>query len=90
MRFLCSTHQLHLVINERGEIQGLKLTKGNVDDRTPVPELTKRITGLLFGDKGYLDQKLFSDLYNKGLKLITSIKRNMKNKLIPLIVLVKT
>ena len=77
--------KLHLLINETGEIQGLKLTKGNVDDRSPVPELTKRITGLLFGDKGYLKQELFFDLYNKGLKLVTGIKKNMKNKLMPLI-----
>jgi hypothetical protein len=41
------------VINERGEIQGVKFTPGNVDDRAPVPELTKHLTGLLFGDKGY-------------------------------------
>ncbi len=77
--------KLHLLINEIGEIQGLKLTKGNVDDRSPVPELTKRITGLLFGDKGYLKQELFLNLYNKGLKLVTGIKKNMKNKLMPLI-----
>ena len=34
--------KLHLVINENGEIQGAKLTPGNVDDRVPVPELTKK------------------------------------------------
>jgi len=30
----------------------LKLTKGNVDDRVPVPELTKRLTGIIAADKG--------------------------------------
>ena len=37
--------------------------------------------GLLFGDKGYIDPKLFKDLHAQGLKLITSIRKNMKNKL---------
>ncbi len=31
-----------------------KITPGNVDDRIPVPELTKNIWGWLFGDKGYM------------------------------------
>lgn len=76
--------KLHLLINELGEIQGLKLTPGNIDDRVPVPEITKRITGLLFGDKGYIKQELFDELYVRGIKLVTGIKKNMKNKLMPL------
>ncbi|EER21163.1 ISPg3, transposase [Rickettsia endosymbiont of Ixodes scapularis] len=77
--------KLHLLINELGEIQGLKLTPGNIDDRVPVPEITKRITGLLFGDKCYIKQELFDELYVREIKLVTGIKKNMKNKLIPLI-----
>ena len=76
--------KLHLLINGNGDIQGLKLTPGNVDDRAPVPEMTKRITGLLFGDKGYIKQGLFDELYDRGLKLVTGIKKKMQNKLIPL------
>ena len=76
--------KLHLLINENGEIQNLKLTKGNVDDRTPVPAMTKNITGLLFGDKGYIKQELFNELHQRGLKLVTGIKKGMKNKLTPI------
>ena len=76
--------KLHLLINQCGEIQGLKLTPGNMDDRTPVPELTRHITGLLFGDKGYIKQQLFDELHSRGLKLVTGIKKSMKNKLMPL------
>jgi hypothetical protein len=72
------------VINSIGEIQSLKLTKGNVDDRTPVKGLTKRLTGLLFGDKGYLCKQLFQELFARNLKLVTSLKKNMKNMLITL------
>jgi hypothetical protein len=76
--------KLHLLINEKGEIQSLQLTKGNVDDRTPVIGMTKRLTGLLFADKGYIKQELFSTLYDRGLKLVTGIKKGMRNKLIPI------
>ncbi|KJV56657.1 transposase DDE domain protein [Orientia chuto str. Dubai] len=46
--------KLHLLINEQYKIQGLKLTKENVDDRTNVSKLINYITGLLFSDKSYL------------------------------------
>uniref|UniRef100_A0A1A9VZC9 Probable periplasmic serine endoprotease DegP-like n=1 Tax=Glossina brevipalpis TaxID=37001 RepID=A0A1A9VZC9_9MUSC len=35
--------KLHMVINEIGEIQGVTLTKANVDDRKPVPDLTRKL-----------------------------------------------
>jgi len=41
--------------------------------------MTQGITGLLFADKGYICKKLFLRLYKKGLKLITGLKKNMKN-----------
>ena len=47
--------------------------------RPPVPGLVKHLTGLLFGDKGYIKSELFKDLYAKGLKLVTSIKKKMQN-----------
>jgi hypothetical protein len=76
--------KLHLVINERREIQALTLTKGNVDDRKPVPNLTEKLTGLLFGDKGYIKKELFQKLFDRGLKLVTKVKKGMKNALISL------
>ena len=76
--------KLHLVINEKGDIQRLTFTAGNIDDRVPVPNITKHLTGLLFGDKGYVKQELFQSLYDRGLKLVTGIKKGMKNKLIPM------
>lgn len=73
--------KLHLIINDKGEIMAVKLTAGNVDDRSPVPNLVKNLIGKLVGDKGYISQKLFDQLYQQGLQLITKIKKNMKNKL---------
>jgi len=50
-----------------------------------LPKLAAGIQGKLFGDKGYLSNKLFKQLYQKKLVLITTIKKNMKNKLMPLL-----
>lgn len=73
--------KLHLVINDKGEIMAFKITAGNVDDRKPVLDLVKNLIGKLVGDKGYISQQLFEQLYQQGLQLITKIKKNMKNKL---------
>jgi len=35
--------------------------------------------------RGYISKKLFEDLLGKGITLVTSIKKNMKNRLLPLI-----
>jgi transposase len=77
--------KLHLVINERGELLSLTLTPGQVDDRRPVAKLVRQLWGKLFGDRGYLGQELFEQLWTEGLQLITKLKRNMKNKLMPVL-----
>ena len=71
--------KLHLVFNNDNEIVALKLTPGNVHDTTPVPALTRELTGKLFGDKGYIGQKLAEDLLRRGLTLFTRVRRNMKS-----------
>jgi hypothetical protein len=76
--------KLHVVINNKGQIMAIKISKGNVDDRVFVEDLTKDLTGLLAADKGYLSKKLFQQLYNRGLKLLTGIRKTMKNILMPL------
>jgi hypothetical protein len=70
--------KLHLVFNHQRQIVALKLTKGNVSDTTPVPELTKDLIGKLFGDKGYIGKKLAEELLRRGLALMTRVRRNMK------------
>jgi len=75
--------KIHLLSNEKGHLQNVKFTAGNIDDRVPVPELVKNLKGLLFADKGYIKKELFDTLYAQGLKLVTGIKKSMKNKLMP-------
>ena len=76
--------KLHLVINECGELLAVQLTPGNTDDRQPVPRLTRKMFGKLFGDKGYISADLFRSLWERGVQLVTSVRRNMKNVLMPL------
>ncbi len=76
--------KLHLAVNEKGELLSFMLTPANVDDRSVLPQLTKDLWGKLFGDKGYISQKLFEDLFDRGLQLFTGIRKNMKTRLVPL------
>jgi hypothetical protein len=77
--------KLHLVINDYGELLACQITPGNVDDRTPVPRLCKRLFGKLIADRGYVSQPLFQQLLDTfGVQLITKLRKNMKNRLLPL------
>ncbi len=76
--------KLHLIINAKGQIIAVKITAGNVDDRSVVKEMTKDLFGKIFGDKGYISKELFDQLFKRGLKIITGIKSNMKNYLLSL------
>ena len=76
--------KLHLAVNDRGDLLACCLTPGNVDDRTPVPELVKRLRGKLFGDRGYISAPLTHLLFEQGLQLITRLRKNRKNHLMHL------
>jgi len=43
--------------------------------------MSKDLFGKLFGDKGYLSQALFESLFERGLELITALRKNMKGQL---------
>ena len=79
--------KLHIAITETGELCGVKLTKGNIDDRDKdvLEEVLKNVSGKLYADKGYISKRLFDALFEKGITLVTSIRKNMKNKLMPLL-----
>ena len=77
--------KLHLITNEKGELLSFKLTPGNRDDRKVLDSLTKGVWGKLFGDKGYIGEKWVNLLKNKGVQLITNVRKNMKPKAMKLI-----
>jgi transposase len=77
--------KLHLIVTEQGGLIAVKVTPGNEDDRSPVPEMCQNIFGKLFGDKGYISKGLADSLLKDGIQLITSVRSNMKNKFLPII-----
>jgi hypothetical protein len=76
--------KLHVVINHKGQIMALKITPGNTADSTVLDEITQHLMGKLYADKGYIGHELFQALWQRGLHLITGIRRNMRNYLMPL------
>ena len=70
--------KLHILINSSGEIVALKFTEANVEDRNSVPDMAKGLFGKLIADKGYISKALREKLVEKGLELVSKIKKNMK------------
>jgi hypothetical protein len=76
--------KLHVIINDKAEIMAVKITPGNTDDRKPLKTMTAGLKGKLYADKGFISKPLFEDLWQDGLQLITGIRKNMRNYLMPL------
>src|ERR671938_35440 len=76
--------KLHFVINHKGQVMALKIPPGNTADSTVLDEMTRPLAGKLYADKGYIGRNLFHKLWRRGLHLITSIRCNMRNYLMPL------
>ena len=76
--------KLHFVINHKGQIMALKITPGNTADSTVLDEITQHLRGKLYADKGYISRAVFTKLWQRGLHLITGIRRNMRNHLMVL------
>jgi Transposase DDE domain len=73
--------KLHLVINHKGQIMALTITPGNIADSAVLDEITRHLRGKLYADKGYISREVFHKLWQRGLHLITGIRRNMRNHL---------
>ena len=77
--------KLHMVINNKGEVMAIKITAGNVDDRKPLKAMLNDLQGKVFGDKGYISKPMFQEFWQQGVQLITGIRKNMKNYLMPIL-----
>ena len=76
--------KLHLVINHKGEIMAIKITKANKSDLSVLAPITQGLMGKLFGDKAYISKDLWTKLYSRHLRLFTGIRKDMKNYLLEL------
>merc|ERR1711994_848560 len=55
---------------------------GNVHDIKAVDTITKDLHGMMFGDKGYVGKKVAETLLERGLRLVTKVRSNMKKPLL--------
>lgn len=74
--------KVHLIINNRGELMNFKIAPGNVADNNHemLRYLSDNLTGTCYGDKGYIS-KITGELMEKGFRLITKARNNMKDKI---------
>ena len=77
-------YKLHLIINQKGEIMAIKITKANKSDLACAASLAKGLKGKMCGDKVYISKDLFNQLYNCDLRILTNIRKDMKNYLLEL------
>ena len=56
----------------------MNITPGNTNDRTPIPDLCKNLTGKLYADKGYIGKDLSQKLKESDIDLVTTVRKNMK------------
>ena len=69
--------KLHLLINSTGDLIGVRLTPGNIDDRAPVAELMRQISGKVCGDRGYISAPLREALASQDIDLLYKVRKNM-------------
>lgn len=77
-------YKLHLIINQKGSIIAIKITHASTSDVSCAQSLASGLTGKIFGDKAYISKDLFTQLYIKGLRIFTGIRKDMKNHLLEL------
>ncbi len=70
--------KLHAVINHRGELLAIKVTPGNVDDRKGLLAIASNLFGKLYADKGYIGKEFAQKMKDKGVDIVTRVRKNMK------------
>lgn len=75
----------HLLINNVGQIVHFLITPANFSDnnKSVLDNLLDGIQGKCFADKGYLT-KFFEHFLQKGIQIVTKIRKNMKTTLMQL------
>lgn len=59
----------------------MKLTAGNVHDLKILGSLSKQLEGILLAYKEYISKALVAVLAGQGLKILTTLRQNMKHPL---------
>jgi len=71
--------KLHLIINHDMEIESIRVSDGSTRDIDVLEgDFIDMITGWLVGDKGYLGKEKAKKLAEKGIRLLTKVRKNMR------------
>lgn len=70
--------KLHAIINHQGEIVAITLTPGNSDDRKGLLPIVSELFGKMYADKGYIGKEFAQKMKDKGVEIITRVRKNMK------------
>lgn len=72
--------KLHIVINDQAELVSYSLTEARIADvnEANIDRLTRDLQGNLYGDRGYISNRLAAALLERGLNLVTWLKKGMK------------
>lgn len=76
--------KLHITCDTKGVLLSVNITTGNTDDRKSVKGLCKNMFGKVYGDKGYISKKLFDEMLDIGIQIVTQLRDKMKPKILPL------
>ena len=74
--------KLHLILNNKGQIMAVKISPANTDDRVALIGMIKDLKGKCFADQGYIGKQVFETLWQKGVHLITGVRKNRRNYLL--------
>jgi hypothetical protein len=80
---LAGVRGLSSIITDLGEVLACRLPPAHVDERRPVPGLVTGLRGKVCGDRGSISPALFADLFAHGVPLVTKLRKDMKDKLLP-------
>lgn len=67
--------KLHFILNTSSKILRLQITSSDIDNRLPIISLMQDISTKLICDKGYISQKLQTELFNQNFTFINKIKK---------------
>lgn len=71
--------KLNIITDLKRNLLSIAFTKGNTDDRKPVPGMIAGMTGIFVADAGYIGEQLAHDLHIEGKRVFMArAKRNMK------------
>ncbi len=70
--------RLHILCDRKGNLLGIKITPGNIDERKMVLKLIKDLQGILVADAGYISSELQKKLSGLNVWFLTGVKKNQK------------